>query len=121
VKLSIEEFHKQLVDALRNHLPGGDIEITEMSILRLKVRYHIAVSVFIDIFYAVRTEKVSFAVVQKGKRVFGIDNLGDWHCHPFGKPEDHVSIDEPSIEEIAAQCTIVIKGLDEEFPKDSHE
>ncbi len=50
------------------------------------MRYHIAVSVFIDIFYAVRTEKVSFAVVQKGKRVFGIDNLGDWHCHPFGKP-----------------------------------
>ncbi len=113
MKLSIEEFHKQLVDALRKYLPGGNLEINEMSILRLKVRYYIAVSLFIDIFYAVRTEKVSYAVVQKGKRVFGIDNLGDWHSHLFERPEDHVKIAEPAIEEIVAQCTIVVKELEE--------
>jgi len=81
--------------------------------VRLKARYHIGVSLFIDIFYAIRTEKISFAVVQKGERVFGIDNLGCWHCHPFGKPENHESIDEPSIEEIVSQCTSAINELKE--------
>jgi hypothetical protein len=66
VKLSVEEFHQELVDALLKYLPSGDLEIIEMSILRLKVRFYIAVSFFVDIFYAVRTQKVSFAV-KKGR------------------------------------------------------
>lgn len=120
MKLSIEEFYQQVADRLRKYLPGGNLEVTEKSIVRLKVRYHIALSVFIDIFYAVRTEKVSFTVIQQGERIFGIDNLGGWHYHPFGKPENHVPINEPSINEIAGQCTIVIKGLDERFSEHSH-
>jgi len=83
MNLSIEKFHEQLVVGLRKYLPGADLEITEMNMVRLKARYYIGISVFIDIFYAVRTEKVSFAVVQKGERIFGIDNLVCWHCHPW--------------------------------------
>ncbi len=111
MNLSIEEFYQQVADRLRKYLPGGNLEITEKSIVRLKVRYHITLSVFIDIFYAVRTERVSFAIIKRGERIFGIDNLDAWHCHPIGKPENHVPINEPSINEIIAQCTIVIKSL----------
>ncbi len=114
MKQSIEEFEKQLVYGLRKYAQGGNLEIVEKSMVRLKARYHIGVSLFIDIFYAIRTEKVSFAVVQKGERVFGIDNLGRWHCHPFGKPENHEPIDEPSIEEIVSQCTSAINEIKEE-------
>jgi len=76
VKLSVEEFHEELVNALRKYLPGGDLEIIEMNMLRFKVRIYIALSFFMDVFYAARTHKVSFAIVRKGKRIFGIDNLG---------------------------------------------
>ncbi len=114
MKLSVEKFHQELVDAVRQYLPSGDLEIIEMSILRLKVRFYIAVSFFVDIFYAARTQKVSFAVVQKGKRIFGIDNLGDWHSHPFGKTEEHVKIPEQSIESIIIECSRIIKELDKE-------
>ena len=55
MKLSVEEFHQELVDDLLKYFPSGDLEIIEMSILRLKVRLYIAVSFFVDIFYAVRT------------------------------------------------------------------
>ncbi len=114
MKLPVEEFEKQLVYGLRKCVPGGDLEIAEMSIVRFKARYHIGMSLFLDIFYAIRTEKISFAVVQKGERVFGIDNLGCWHCHPFGKPENHKPIDEPSIEEIVSKCTSAINQFKEE-------
>jgi hypothetical protein len=114
VKLSVEEFRKQLIKALGEHLANGEIEIVELNALRCKVRVHIAVSVFIDIFYAARTQKASFAVVRKGKRAFGIDNLDGWHSHPLGKPEDHVGIAEPSIEGMVIECTKVIGVLNEE-------
>ncbi len=83
-----------------------------MNMLRLKVRIYIAVSFFMDVFYAVRTQKISFALVKKGKRIFGIDNLDGWHFHPFGKPEDHVQTTEPSTESMVMQCTKVIRELD---------
>lgn len=112
MKLSVEQFHEKLVDCLRKYLPAGEIEVIEMNMLRLKVRIYIAVSFFIDVFYAVRTQKISFALVQKGKRIFGIDNLDGWHFHPFGRPEDHVQMTEPSIESMVVQCTRVIRELD---------
>ena len=114
MKQSIEAFEEQLVYGLRKYVPGGNLEIIEKSIMRLKARYHIGISLFIDIFYAIRTEKISFAVVQKGERVFGIDNLGRWHCYPFRKPQNHEPMDEPSIEEIVSQCTSAINELKQE-------
>ena len=63
---------------------------------------------------SITRKRTSFAVVQERERLFGIDNLGGWHCHPLGKPEDHKPIDEPSIEEIVAQCSIAINDLKEE-------
>lgn len=111
MKLSVEDFHKELVFILRKYLPSSDVEVVEMNMLRYKVRIHIAASFFIDVFYAFRTQKVSFAVVQKGDRIFGIDNLHGWHNHPFDKPEDHIQIAEPSIEAIVGECTKIIKDL----------
>lgn len=108
MKLSVEEFYSQLFDALQRHVPSGDLEITEMNMLRFKGRIYIAVSLFIDVFYATRTHKTSFAVVRKGKRIFGIDNLGGWHSHPFGRPERHVQIAEPSIAAAVMECSKAI-------------
>ena len=115
--MSIEEFKSQIAYALSNHIPHGQLEIDEMNPVRFKARYHVEASLFIDIFYAIRTGKISFAVIQKGERVFGVDNLGGWHCHPFGKPKDHKPIAKPLIEEIIGQCTTAIERLRGEASK----
>ncbi len=111
MKQSVEAFEEQLIHGLEKYLREGNLEIFEKSIMRMKARYHVGVSLFIDVFYAIRTGKTSFAVVQKGERIFGIDNLGSWHCHPFRKPQNHEFIDEPSIEEILSQCKSAIDAL----------
>lgn len=113
MKMSFEEFERQLAYGLSTYVPGGYLQMDEMNPIRLKARYHIGASLFIDIFYAIRTQKISFAVVQERERLFGIDNLGGWHCHPLGKPEDHKPIDEPSIEEIVSRCAIAIEAFRE--------
>jgi len=113
VMRSIEEFKSQIAYGLSNHIPHGQLEIDEMNPVRFKARYHVEASLFIDIFYAIRTGKISFAVVQKSERVFGIDNLGGWHCHAFGNPGNHKPIAQPLIEEIIAQCAAAIERLRE--------
>ena len=111
MKLSVEEFQKELVGSLQKYLSNCEIEVAEINILRCKIRVHIAASAFLNVFYAARTQKMSFAIIQKGKRVYGIDNLDSWHFHPFNNPEDHVQISEPSIEDMIVECTKVIRGL----------
>jgi len=111
LSLSIDAFEEQLFRDLRKYLQGGNLEIIEKNNVRLKARYHVGVSLFIDVFYATRTRKISFAVIQNGDRVFGIDNLGFWHCHPFRNPQKHEPIETPSIEEIVSQCKLAINAL----------
>ncbi len=46
MKQSVEQFYEELADCLQRYLPGGEIEVIEMNMLRLKVRIYIAVSFF---------------------------------------------------------------------------
>jgi hypothetical protein len=32
------------------------------------------------------------------QRVFGYDNLGGWHRHPVGSPEEHEACDAPTFD-----------------------
>ena len=34
-----------------------------------------------------------FALIRRGRPVFGADNMGDWHMHSLDNPEIHVSLD----------------------------
>ncbi|MFQ5751528.1 MAG: hypothetical protein ACE5HI_05975 [bacterium] len=50
---------------------------------------------FTDIFYNEETGTTALALIEKGKRIFGADNTGDWYLHPFDNPEDHQSMHTP--------------------------
>jgi hypothetical protein len=43
-------------------------------------------------FHNQETGTTAFALIKDEKRIFGADNTGTWHLHPFEKPEPH----EPS-------------------------
>lgn len=44
----------------------------------------------------------AFALIEKHRRIWGIDfnDMKGWHLHPLENPENHINIDEKSIEEI---------------------
>ena len=58
----------------------------------LSVRVHLTVAhTFINVFYNVTTDKVAFALVEGGHRLYGVDNAKMyWHRHPFHDPDQHV-------------------------------
>jgi hypothetical protein len=65
------------------------IEILDDTVV--KIRVLLINDAFIDVFYNADTDKVSFALVEGGARIFGADNafIG-WHVHPFVDPSRHI-------------------------------
>jgi len=45
---------------------------------------------FIEAFFNEASQKVAFARIQDGMRIFGADNTGGWHWHPLDAPEKHI-------------------------------
>lgn len=109
--VSVEEFYERLQTALQKHLPSWELKVNEMNPLRLKVRVVRSESTFIDVFYGARKQRVDFALIHEKERVFGIDNLNYWHCHPFGREREHVEIAPMSIEEIVLEFKENIEKL----------
>ena len=59
---------------------------------------------FIEVYYSAENQRQSYALISKGQRVFGCDNLFGWHYHPRENPDQHNFCQaEPSLEEIFTQ------------------
>lgn len=44
---------------------------------------------YIDAFHNEQTGTTAYALIDKGQRIFGADNTGGWHYHPFHDPTRH--------------------------------
>jgi hypothetical protein len=57
---------------------------------------------FLQIFYNEQTGTTAFALIEKDRRLWGIDydNLRGWHLHPVKNPETHLEITPKTIEEV---------------------
>lgn len=59
---------------------------------------------FIEVYFNAENQRQSYALISKGQRAFGCDNLVGWHYHPPENPDQHNFCQiEPSLEEIFAR------------------
>jgi len=65
----------------------------------VKSRIFLIDTSFVEVYYNFENGKASFALIKNNKRIFGADNLGFWHIHPFNNPERHLRCDEIGIED----------------------
>ena len=49
---------------------------------------------FIDVYYSEIIGKTSFAHIKNNQRIFGADNAGGWHWHPYEDPQRHDFVDK---------------------------
>ncbi|HLA49694.1 MAG TPA: hypothetical protein VJ000_00730 [Thermodesulfovibrionia bacterium] len=101
--LPVKEFYSQLQTALHKYLSAFELKVNEISPLRLKARVILSQSTFIDVFYGARKDRVDFALIHEGERIFGIDNLHYWHCHQLGNERKHFKIEPMSVEGIVLE------------------
>lgn len=61
----------------------------------VNLRIPIANFKFIEVFYNEQTRRTAFTLIENQQRIFGADNTGDWHIHPFHDPNAHEPLEEP--------------------------
>lgn len=68
------------------------LEEIERTDLTLSLRLYVRPELFVQAFLGERSGSLYFALIEGGRRIFGIDREGDeWHLHPYDTPDQHES------------------------------
>jgi len=92
--VSISEFQHQIFKIAWSSSICDVPEVRRISPTSITIRVPITPVnfIFIEIFFNEQTDRVSFALIQEGQRIYGADNTGGWHIHPFDNPSNHKPI-----------------------------
>lgn len=93
--MTVDEFEAEVVAACLESPIVVGVSALGAGLTWLRLRAYISDRMFIDSFYNEATGKVAFALVDGSERIFGADNTGSWHWHPFDDPNSHVPAGEP--------------------------
>jgi len=90
--VTLAEFQQQVFDvAIASSICDIPV-IRRLTPTSINLRINMTAGGFIDAFHNERTGTTAYTLVQQGQRVFGADNTGGWHVHPFDDPGCHVLI-----------------------------
>jgi hypothetical protein len=71
------------------------LEETERTDLTLSLRLHIRPALFVQAFLSEWSGSIYLALIEGGRRIFGIDWEGDeWHLHLYDAPDKHEPLSE---------------------------
>jgi hypothetical protein len=93
--MSLDDFEEQVFEV------AGESPVCDIPFVRRRmpvsttIRLPLTVGGFVEAFYNQRTGTTAFAVIQNENRVFGADNTGGWHVHPFEDPARHGMLSAP--------------------------
>lgn len=75
-------------------------EVVERTAQTITLHFVIQPTLFVQVYYGVRSGRFNFALIGAAGRLYGRDReQGQWHLHPFGQPHLH----EPTTEGISPQ------------------
>ena len=87
--MTLAEFQRNVFDvAMASPICGIPI-VRRLTATSINLRVEVSAGDFIDVFYNEETRTTAFALILSDRRVFGADNTGGWHVHPFDDPEHH--------------------------------
>jgi hypothetical protein len=92
--MTLDEFETQVISTCAASPVVVSVAVIGSGITWLRLRAYLLDESFIEAFFNEATQKIAFAHIQGGIRVFGADNTGGWHWHLQGAPEEHVPTDK---------------------------
>ncbi len=88
--MTLVEFEKDVyAAALASNICGVPL-VRRLTATAINIRINITTGDIVDVFYNEASGTTAFALIRQGKRIFGADNTGGWHVHPFHSPELHI-------------------------------
>lgn len=92
-----------LTQAVRTGFPDALVDMTIVRHTRLKTRIDLEKGCHVDIFFREETQRIDYALICGGTRLFGLDNLKGWHYHPLEEPSQHIPCAAPTPAQALAQ------------------
>lgn len=108
---TVADFLQALREATSELFPLAILTVSIVRFTRLKARIEIDAESFIDVFFREETQRVDFALIIAGKRLFGIDNLDGWHYHPLDEPTQHIPCPEPTMREALGRVKEAVEAV----------
>lgn len=94
----------------KQYFPKNTLKTVYRRLNQFSGRLEIKSALFIDLYYNAENGRRDFSLIERGKRVFGYDNLGGWHRHPLKNPEVHIKCNEPPIEKIFQEIKEIVSS-----------
>lgn len=95
-----KSFLAEITSLLKIHFEDFNFEVIFKTQKSLKINVHLALNIFVAIRYNSRNGRMDFALIHNDKRIFGYDNLKEWHYHPYENPSEHIPCIKPTLEKI---------------------
>jgi len=90
--VNIPEFQHQIYEIALSSAICDIPLVRRISPTSINLRIYLTVGGFIDVFYNQVSNRVAYALIQEDQRIYGADNTGDWHVHPFADPIQHIPL-----------------------------
>ena len=92
---STADLRLEAQEALKRVWFVQSLEEVERTDLTLSLRLHIRPALFVQAFLGESSGSLYWALIEGGRRIFGIDREGgEWHLHPNDTPDKHEPLPE---------------------------
>jgi hypothetical protein len=88
----LSEFEQQVFSVALASPICGVPAVRRLTATSIALRIDVITGGFVDAFYNEQTGTTAFALIRDGRRVFGADNTGGWHLHPYSNPDSHIPL-----------------------------
>ena len=92
--IALEQFEGQVTSLCATSSVVVGISTVAVGVTWLHLRAYLVDGSFVDTFYNDVSDRTAFALIKNERRIFGADNTGGWHWHPFEDPENHQPADQ---------------------------
>lgn len=93
--MTLAEFERA-VFATALHSPLCAVPLLQrLTVTSISLRIPLTNGALVDAFYNEQTGTTAFALILNEQRIFGADNTGGWHVHPFAAPDEHRPLPQP--------------------------
>lgn len=108
---SPDQFLQELSSLKDEFFPDSRLETVYARLDKVSLRLVMKKDLFIDLYFNAENGRFDFTLIHHQKRVFGYDNLKNWHCHPQANPEQHIECNQPALRQIVQETAVVITSL----------
>ncbi|MGH7594864.1 MAG: hypothetical protein ACREOI_00865 [bacterium] len=93
--MKVNDFIYEIFATARASPICGIPVIRRLTPTSVNVRVPITGGQFVDTFHNESSGRTAFALIKNNRRIFGADNTGGWHLHPFDDPTQHDPLNAP--------------------------